>query len=452
MILKSEKKGKLFNFKRIQANGSEDHLVYDITLNKFYKNGKDITESTAKKFFTNLTIKDFIAGCDSEELKNFLTYIYKNENEDDSRITNIGTFLTRIDSYKTREKLAVLGIFPFIRISKHNHEEEISISDIPEATRKLLQYIADNIKYDKYRLTYDNKRLYEGIESKFFVSDFYRSIIESYRYVNNLTKSDVRGLFKMVNECILLYSSGAFGHLRNIKGIISLLLTGGTDNIFRYISGECGTTYIPNCRSLSDRLRLYKCYTDNKLKLIELIPYMHYCINIEGVAIDKFIGLYTDCIRMGKNINKYKPYPKHLQSIHDINMMYNNLLNKEYDDSIFEELLVKNKGKYEQHINVYSNKIEFKLPTKSKDIKDEAIALQHCVASYIDSYINQECIIVFMRNSTEPDKHYVTLEIIGNEIVQARGKFHRIVNTEELVFINRYAKTLNLKLNINMEV
>lgn len=437
MSLISTKSGKIFIFRRIE-DGKEDILRYDIVENKFYKLGKEVAESTAKKFFANLNINDFILSCDSKELKNFLTYIYRNENSFDSRIKNIGTFLCRISDYKNREKLAVLGIFPMIRA---NHRiEEISTSDVPDNVKNVLEEFSNRWVGKDISMSYkhsDTNCYYNGDIKQHIISKFYADLIIS----SNYNKGNTLRMLKFLNDIISLRNAGRFSHLRNIDKIVNYLTFNNLD-----YNGFGG--YLP--KGFSSLKTIFELYEKYNMSITNLVGYIHYCIFIEDIRVDSFSTLYKDTLNMGEKLNRLVKYPKHLKSIHDINQKYMNMLNKKYDNDVFKELLLKN-SKYEQTVQHKGHDISFWLPEDYQSIQTEAIQLNHCVASYIEDYMDMKCILIFIRKNDDLYKPYITLEIVNDEIRQARGSYHRKVDEEELKIISKYAKLVDLKLNINME-
>ncbi len=60
-------------------------------------------------------------------------------------------------------------------------------------------------------------------------------------------------------------------------------------------------------------------------------------------------------------------------------------------------------------------------PTMPDDVVKEGHALHHCVGSYTDRIVNHECVILFLRQCSDPEKSFYTIEIRGIQIVQVRG-------------------------------
>lgn len=60
-------------------------------------------------------------------------------------------------------------------------------------------------------------------------------------------------------------------------------------------------------------------------------------------------------------------------------------------------------------------------PEVPDDVVKEGHALHHCVGSYTDRIVNHECVILFLRQCSDPEKSFYTIEIRGNKPVQVRG-------------------------------
>lgn len=60
-------------------------------------------------------------------------------------------------------------------------------------------------------------------------------------------------------------------------------------------------------------------------------------------------------------------------------------------------------------------------PTMPDDVVKEGHALHHCVGSYTDRIVNHEYVILFLRQCSDPEKSFYTIEIRGIQIVQVRG-------------------------------
>lgn len=76
------------------------------------------------------------------------------------------------------------------------------------------------------------------------------------------------------------------------------------------------------------------------------------------------------------------------------------------------------------HLEKYNYAAEGLLirPAKSVgELKAEGAALHHCVATYVQRYVNGETVILLVRSQKEPEVPFVTVEYRNNRIIQARA-------------------------------
>jgi hypothetical protein len=77
----------------------------------------------------------------------------------------------------------------------------------------------------------------------------------------------------------------------------------------------------------------------------------------------------------------------------------------------------------------------------ARELLAEGRALQHCVASYVDSCQNGQCSIWTLRGDGE---RALTVEIRGKTIRQARGKYNREASSKERLVLQRFASESGL--------
>lgn len=144
----------------------------------------------------------------------------------------------------------------------------------------------------------------------------------------------------------------------------------------------------------------------------------------------------VDYARMMSMIsNKFDKYPRNFLTTHQIACRNYNRLKHEYSEELFKKRICKN---YECTFEKY----KFIYPKCIKDIKDEAVQQNNCVASYIDKVIDGNCHILFLRKRDNLDKSLVTIEVDSHSeiIVQAKGKFNRDTTEEENKAIEAWNK------------
>ena len=68
------------------------------------------------------------------------------------------------------------------------------------------------------------------------------------------------------------------------------------------------------------------------------------------------------------------------------------------------------------------------LPKTPKEIAQEGARQHHCVAGYINSILNKECLILFLRRKECEDRSFLTLEYdLKKNIRQIKGEFNRSI-------------------------
>ncbi|MGL6174873.1 MAG: PcfJ domain-containing protein [Cellulosilyticaceae bacterium] len=157
--------------------------------------------------------------------------------------------------------------------------------------------------------------------------------------------------------------------------------------------------------------------------------------NSDGNAIQ----LLHDYARQMSVISpKYEKYPRYLATTHNIASRNYARLKKEFNEELFKRRVDKTlEFTHKDWIILY--------PSETQEIKDEAVQQNNCVASYIDNVIEGQCHILFLRKKDSKSTSVVTLELRGNKIVQAKGRFNRDVNQEERLVIDKYEEHLNNK-------
>jgi hypothetical protein len=138
-------------------------------------------------------------------------------------------------------------------------------------------------------------------------------------------------------------------------------------------------------------------------------------------GVSNVLSDYKDYLLMSEALehdmkSSFVLYPSNLREAHDrVNDMSKAETSAAYDRKI---------GKmFNGLMERYSfNKLGFTVvpPTSSKDIAREGDKLHHCVGRYIGSMVKEECIILFIRKTSAPQKPYCTVEIKKGDISQAR--------------------------------
>ena len=162
-------------------------------------------------------------------------------------------------------------------------------------------------------------------------------------------------------------------------------------------------------------------------------------------------SFYKDYLIMIKELGMANVYHPQFKDKNDIQKMH---------DEIFEIYNVKKtiiqNEKFAKRIEVLKkfeyvdNDFSVVAPKEAEDLANEGIKLHHCVKSYIGRVANGETNIVFIRENTDLEKPFFTVEITNdNTIQQVHGFGNRNANTEPGLteFVEKWAKDKNLMLH-----
>lgn len=77
-----------------------------------------------------------------------------------------------------------------------------------------------------------------------------------------------------------------------------------------------------------------------------------------------------------------------------------------------------------------------------EELQEEGIKMHHCVATYKNKVVAEQCYIFTVRNINEPDEPIATLELSQNRkrIIQLRGKYNAVVSDDIEAFCNHWLK------------
>lgn len=140
--------------------------------------------------------------------------------------------------------------------------------------------------------------------------------------------------------------------------------------------------------------------------------------------------------------------------LRDTMYLFPNDLKKAHDTALEKVKLEKDKLTSEAITRIYQERFPeyafqdknffVTMPADYEDLAREGKELHHCVATYAARIAEEECIIVFIRKVSEPDKPFYTAEIRGDQVWQLRGLKNCSATPEVEKFFEKYKK---LKLN-----
>lgn len=165
-------------------------------------------------------------------------------------------------------------------------------------------------------------------------------------------------------------------------------------------------------------------------------------INQGYTSIETFIKTLSDYIEMCSDLEVTPTlYSSYLQQTHDIVARNHKIKLKEHQEAIFASRYVDFKPYADEEYTVIA-------PINSSDLQKEGDTLNHCVASYIKRVVDNECLILFLRNASTPLESLVTLEIRKNSIVQARGLHNRAITEKERHALYRFAEKKRMTVRV----
>lgn len=380
-------------------------VKYDLSTGKTYgKTGKEVKSITTQ--LRGYNIVDLINSFPDENYRNFLNFLnsqFVNRINNrygtwgrmyttGTKITNIGTFLSKINSYRFFEQYFSAGI------KNIDRDFYMPINELP---KNYLSYVR---KFNE-QINTENVKRYEKFANEFGEIE---RICDKYEL---LSRTDLVSMF--IPNTTLKYNEE----------------TGRRDKL------EIQTDSWRVNKSQKHFETLINTYNYNKMSLLQYIDNIMYYEGVEPYS--KVLEELVDYNKMQSemSMHKYEKYPKNFLTTHTITCRNYNRLTKEYPVEDFAERVDKEmEFKYQDYVFIY--------PNTPQDVKDEAVMQTNCVASYIDKVMKGTCHIMFLRKKDAPDKSLVTLEIRDGQVVQKRRAFNLDPSLEEEEAIVQFNKHL----------
>ena len=79
-----------------------------------------------------------------------------------------------------------------------------------------------------------------------------------------------------------------------------------------------------------------------------------------------------------------------------------------------------------------------RFPQTINDICREAVYMRNCLLSYVDAVIHNDTTVLFLRNTEDVNKPFITMEVYEGELYQAYHRFNEACTPEEIAWIHRY--------------
>lgn len=361
------------------------------------KSGKTVKSINSQ--LTGYNLRDVINAFEDENYRNYLHFLDRyiinmlKGGYYGSKITNVGSFLSRINNYTYFEQYFSAGV------KKIANNFYYKIGELPKGYVnfcKKYNVEINDLTLEKYKN--HSSILIAALEEEF----------------NTLKPSEVISLVApdysySWSECIIV-------------------------NNHRVRKPEAESSRWG--KSLNDYFKiLTETYNYNWKRLLH---YLDDLLTYEGInLLNTILGELKDYNRMLSEMSthKYEKYPKYFLSMHSIVCRNYNRLNHQFPvDDFTKRVDKKMEYKFKDYIFIY--------PETPDEIKDEAVQQTNCVAGYIQDVLDGKCHIVFLRNKNTPKQSLVTIEVKNNQVVQALRAFNKPISSSEQTAINYYNKFL----------
>ena len=344
------------------------------------KNGKPCMYLNSQ--LRGYSVDEIANSFEDKNFGKFISHVAQKCSRNGQSIQNIGTVFQRMDEYKREEQIYSAGLTLAGTCGRDYFKG--TINEIPKGLVKILREIREGV---------NNVNVEE-----------YKAHPDAFNYAFN-------------HEFVSLSKRDAYRFLMYI-------CSNWDRNELRY-------TYGNKFFNICDRYG----YTPKSL-----LNYIDYLVTYEALSPDypsKILGEIDDnCNMLSQMSDKYDRYPRHFLTSHQITSRTYQRWKEQFNEELFSKRVNK---KMEIVINGY----KFIYPSKTEDIKNEAVQQSNCVVSYIDRVINGQCDIIFMRNANTPNESLVTVEIRNKKVVQARRRFNESVTDEQQKVLNKYETFLS---------
>lgn len=157
-------------------------------------------------------------------------------------------------------------------------------------------------------------------------------------------------------------------------------------------------------------------------------------------AMDIYLDFMSAQMKLGAPIERSQFLPENLMEAHDAALKEGDALQKRQRNDAFAK-------SYEEAAKFLWQSDGFIIrPVKTEDeLIHESKVLLHCVRTYAQRVADGSCQIFFIRPENSPDTPFVTLELKGKQVVQARAAKNAAPPEDVKRFISAWAE--NYKLN-----
>lgn len=218
---------------------------------------------------------------------------------------------------------------------------------------------------------------------------------------------------------------------------------------------------LPELTDLNKIIQANKCirfqfgslyHFSNRLK-ISKYDMLNYLLK-QNAFLSDYRDYYELACKVGCNMNDAQvKFPRNLKAAHDRVLAMKNAIEMEKQAKLHAELQKSfdKLKKQRKELEYRSGSYLIRQPLSVEEIVAEGQALKHCVGGYAERHVNGELTIMFLRQESEPEKPFYTIEVSKDyRIVQCRGFRNNWVNAggspkpQEIIdFEKEYQQYLN---------
>lgn len=221
----------------------------------------------------------------------------------------------------------------------------------------------------------------------------------------------------------------------------------GLDGVRKFIKTfvESPVEWVPKFSELTDLLftgnRGYGVKTlgeSRRLDLDRMLEYMAYesCYNGFVSYGNDFMAAWTDDMKLQETVygKVREKYPENLLTHHQILVPKANLVNQKIDEAKWAESVERMK-QYEYT----GTELMIVSPKTKEDMLEEAQQQSNCLAGYVRSVMDGNCMIFFLRRKKAPETSFVTIEIRSDgSLGQVKAKFNKEPGYEARRFVEKW--------------
>lgn len=175
----------------------------------------------------------------------------------------------------------------------------------------------------------------------------------------------------------------------------------------------------------------------------KMVRYIRENLN-EGTSL---IQEYHDYLQMaaGLRYNLDDPwilFPRDLQKRHQEMIEERREEDKRIEKMKDEEkdvMFRKNQKPY-RCLEMETEQFFLRLPREVHEIRQEGNAMHHCVATYIDRVVKGETTILFLREKSNPETPFYTMEVRDGQMIQCRAKYNGDMTEEVKAFVELFKR------------